>query len=90
MLKQYKETPGEQLRVDIISSQLQETLLIACGYKLRHTDVDLNDLVQVCNMGLMVAIEKYKADSRLSFEIYLNYWILNSINKEFTQGEKNG
>lgn len=91
LLKEYKQNPSEKLRTDIINSQLKEVLLIACAYKLRHEDIDLNDLVQVCNIGLMTAVEKFDVNSKLSFEIYLNYWILNAINKEYTLGEqKNG
>lgn len=90
MLKQYKLSPDEDLRNDIISAQLKDVLLIACAYKLRHNDINLADLVQICNMGLMTAIEKFDVNARMQFEIYLNYWILETINNEFTQGEKNG
>lgn len=90
LLKQYKQNPSDKLKVDIINSQLKEVLLIACTYKLRHADVNLSDLVQVCNLGLMTAVDKYKLEAKLSFQTYLNYWILDAINKEFTQGEKNG
>lgn len=90
MLKQYKQAPQERLRADIINSQLKEVLLIACAYKLRHTDINLNDLVQICNLGLMTAVDKFKVENKLPFDIYLNYWILDAINNEFTQGEKNG
>ena len=90
LLKQYSENPSHKLKEDVINSQLKDVLLMACAYKLRHKDIILNDLVQVCNMGLLVAVDKYNSDSKLSFETYLNYWIMQTINKEFTQGEKNG
>lgn len=89
LLKQYKQSGDEKIRIDIINSQLKEVLLIACAYKLRHNDINLNDLVQVCNMGLMTAVDKFKVEAKLSFELYLNYWILDTINKEFTIGEQN-
>lgn len=89
LLKQYKQGNNENIRNDIINSQLKEVLLIACAYKLRHEDVNINDLVQVCNMGLMTAVDKFDVDAKLSFEIYLNYWIWDTINKEFTIGEQN-
>ena len=91
LLKEYKQTKQENLKAEIINSQLKEVLLIACAYKLRHNDINLNDLVQVCNMGLMTAVDKFDVESKLSFETYLNYWILDAISKEFTIGEqKNG
>ena len=89
LLKQYKQSGDESLRTDIINSQLKEVLLIACGYKVSHNDISLSDLVQVCNLGLMTAVEKFNADTKLTFETYLNYWILDAINKEFTIGEQN-
>ena len=89
LLKQYKQTGDEKIRNDIISSQLKDVLLIACAYKLRHDDINLSDLVQVCNLGLMTAVKKFDVNAKLSFEIYLNYWILDTINREFTIGEQN-
>ena len=38
----------------------------------------------------MIAVEKYNPNAKISFETYLNYWILDAIYNEFTQGEKNG
>lgn len=90
MLKQYKLSQDANLRQSIISSQLKDVLLIACAYKLRHTDINLGDLVQTCNMGLMIAVDKFDVNARMQFETYLNYWILETINSEFTKGEKNG
>ena len=90
MLKQYKLSQDTNLRQSIISSQLKDVLLIACAYKLRHTDINLADLVQTCNMGLMIAVDKFDANARMQFETYLNYWILETVDNEFTKGEKNG
>ena len=87
MLKQYAQQPNAQLRNDIISSQLKEVLLIACAYKLQHADANLNDLVQVCNIGLINAVEKYNVTTKLAFDTYLHYWIWDAINKENTLGE---
>jgi DNA-directed RNA polymerase sigma subunit (sigma70/sigma32) len=87
LLKQYKQTKDAKLREEIINSKLMDTLLIACEYKFSHPNLILDDIVQVSNLGLMEAVERYKDDARLSFEIYLNYWILDAINKEYTIGE---
>ena len=88
LLKQYEINPTSQLKNDIINSQLKEVLLIACAYKMCHTDINLSDLVQVCNLGLITAVDKFKTQAKLNFELYLNYWIMDAIDKEFTQGEK--
>lgn len=88
LLKEYKSNPNQTVRAEIINSQLKEVLLIACAYKICHTDINLSDLVQICNLGLMTAIDKFDVQSKLGFDIYLNYWILDAINNEFTKGEK--
>ncbi|MFQ6724020.1 MAG: sigma factor [Clostridia bacterium] len=88
MLKQYKQNPSEKLKMDIINSQLKEVLLIACAYKISHTDINLSDLVQISNLGLITAVDKFDVNAKLSFDTYLNYWIMEAINNEFTKGEK--
>ena len=90
LLKSYKLNPQEKTKEDIINSQLNEVLLIACAYKISHPDINLGDLVQICNLGLITAVDKFDIDAHLKFEIYLNYWIMEAIQKEFTQGENNG
>lgn len=90
LLKEYNQNPKEDIKKDIINSQLNEVLLIACAYKVSHPTVNLNDAVQICNIGLINAVNKFDVDAKLSFELYLNYWIMKEIQKEFTQGEKNG
>lgn len=90
MLKEYKLTSNQDLRQDIIASQLKDVLLTACAYKLRHPEINLGDLVQTCNMGIMIAVDKFDINARIKFETYLNYWVLETINNEFTKGENNG
>ena len=90
LLKNYKQNPTDKIKTDIINSQLNEVLLIACAYKISHPEVNLSDLVQICNLGLLTAVDKFDADARITFDLYLNYWIMDTIQKEFTKGEKNG
>ena len=90
LLKNYKLNPKQEIKNDIINSQLNEVLLIACAYKISHPDIILSDLVQICNLGLITAVDKFDETAKLNFELYLNYWIMEAIKKEFTQGEKNG
>ncbi len=90
MFKEYQVAPSDKLKQDIIHSQLKEVLLIACAYKLRHTDLILGDLVQVCNLGLLTAVDKFDVNMKTPFEVNLNYWILDAIDKEFTLRRKDG
>lgn len=86
LLKQYKQTLDKQTREQFVNGKLKDVLLIACAYKLRHKDINLSDLVQVCNIGLLNAIDKYEEQAKLNFDVYLHFWILNEIEKEFTIG----
>lgn len=91
LLKEYYETKNQDVKTEIIHSKLQDVLLIACAYKIKHIDINLNDLVQTCNIGLIMAVDKYIPDNKITFDDYLHYWIFYMINKEFTLGEqKNG
>lgn len=87
MLKEYIKTNDAQIKEDIINAKLNDVLLLACAYKMRHLDINLNDLVQTCNIGVITALAKYNQTSKIKFDTYINYWILDAINKEFTIGE---
>ena len=87
-LKQYYLSKDNGVRTEVVNAKLKDALLIACAYKLKHLDINLNDLVQTCNMGLIIAVDKYAPDSKISFDVYMHYWILDIINKEFTLGEQ--
>lgn len=89
LLVEYKQTPTQELKTNLVHAKLNDVLLIACAYKLRHIDLNLNDVVQVCNIGLLTAIDKYSVEAKLSFETYLNYWILKAVTNEFTLGGEN-
>ena len=41
--------------------------------------MDIQDLVQIANIGLLEAIEKYKEDSNLDFNDYMVYYIRENI-----------
>ena len=87
MLKEYIKTNDAQIKNDIINAKLNDVLLLACAYKMRHMDINLNDLVQTCNIGVITALNKYNQASKIKFDTYINYWVLDAINNEFTIGE---
>ena len=83
-LKEYKQTKDENLRVQIINSQLKDILYLCLNYSTLHKNVDIQDLVQVANLGLIEAIEKYDEKARLEFKDYLVYYIRENI-KDFEE-----
>jgi len=87
-LKNYKSTNDPQIRELIINSQLKDILYMCINYKTLHPNEDLQDLIQIANLGLITAIEKYNEKAKIDFKDYVTYWIREEITKEF-KGEKN-
>lgn len=87
-LVDYKQTNSKQVRELIINSQLKNVLHMCVNYKTLHPEVDIQDLIQIANIGLILAIEKYNVNTKIDFYDYVIYWIRDSIIKEF-KGEKN-
>lgn len=87
-LKIYKQNNSTQIKEEIINSQLKNVMHMCVNYKTLHPDVDIQDLIQTANIGLILAIEKYKPESKIDFYDYVVYWVRDSIIKEF-KGEEN-
>ena len=87
-LSKYKETKDVKIRDLVINSQLKDILYLCINYKTLHSDIDVQDLVQVANIGLITAIEKYKVDAKIDFKDYVTYWVREVILNEF-KGEIN-
>ena len=88
-LKDYKNTNDPELRELIINSNLRDVLMICLNYKSLHKDVDIQDLVQIANIGLLTALDKYQPDSRIAFMDYIVYYLNEQISEEFEE-KKNG
>lgn len=82
-LKNYKQTNNKQIKEAIINSQLKDILYLSLNYKTMHKDEDIQDIVQVANLGLMDAINNYKVDAKINFKDYVVYWVRNRILEEF-------
>ena len=89
LLEEYKKSNDAKIKELIINSQLKDILYLCLNYSTLHKDVDIQDLVQTANLGLLEAIEKYNPQARVEFKDYMVYYIreiiLNSY-KEKTNG----
>ena len=81
----YKQSNSEQIKEEIINSQLKDILYLCLNYSTLHKDIDIQDLIQVANIGLIQAIEKYDEKAKIDFKDYVVYYIRESINKEFKE-----
>ncbi|MBQ8430541.1 MAG: hypothetical protein IJX26_01180 [Clostridia bacterium] len=88
-LAEYKETHSKEVFNEIIHSKLKDILFIACLYKGSYETADLNDLIQYCNIGLINAIEKYNKASRIPFDVFVEFWINQEIEKNYTKEKNN-
>lgn len=70
-----KNTATNQL----LTSNLRLVTSIAKKYLNRGLDIE--DLIQEGNMGLMKAIEKYEADKGFKFSTYATWWIRQAITR---------
>ncbi len=84
-VKDYSATKSKASRDVIYHYYLLEVLYMCINYKSLHKDVDLQDLVQVANVGLLTAIQKFKPDAKISLKSYINFWVRDKIKKEFEE-----
>lgn len=85
LLESYKSSKDLKIREQIINSQLKDVLYLCLNYKTLHKNVDVQDLVQVANIGLIDAIEKYNTKSNINLKDYIVYWIRERVIKEFEE-----
>ena len=79
LLLEYKQTNSSETKEKIINSQLKDILYLCLNYKTLHKDVDVQDLIQVANIGLLNAINKYNPEAKIEFKDYVVYWVRESI-----------
>ena len=55
------------------------------NYYTLHKNVDIADLVQVANIGIINALNHYKKNGKLDFDDCILYWTRLEIIKEFEE-----
>lgn len=89
MLKEYETTHSKETFDSLINVYLKDVMHMACNYHTYHKDINIQDLIQISNMGLITALERYKSLSKIPFKDYLVYYINEKINEEFKE-KQNG
>jgi len=87
MLKEYLETKADKIKDKIISSQLKDVLYMCVNYCSLHKDADIQDVIQIANIGLLEALNNYNIDAKIDFKDYILYYVRKNIIEEY--GEKN-
>ena len=78
---------GEDAREDMINHNLKLVVSIAKNYHNAH--LDLLDLIQEGNMGLMIAVEKFDPSFNCRFSTCATPWIKQAITKSIIDKGKN-
>ena len=78
-LLEYKATKNDVIKNQIINSQLKDILYLCLNYSTLYKKVDIQDLVQIANIGLLEAIEKYDEKSKVDFKDYMVYYVRKNI-----------
>lgn len=88
LLLEYEKTKCEHCLEQIVSAYLTNVMHIAYCYKIKFMNEDINDILQVGNIGLVDAIMKFRSDARIDFINYVNFWVRHHIIKEFSTNDK--
>jgi RNA polymerase sigma factor (sigma-70 family) len=76
---------AEEIFCKLIEANLK--LVVAMARRYRNRGLDMDDLIQEGNLGLMKGIERYQADKGFNVSTYVVWWIRQSITKALmTQG----
>ena len=73
----------DDTRATMIESNLRLVVSIAKRYK--HMGMELSDLVQEGNIGLMQAVERFDPRRNLKFSTYATWWIRQAITRALSQ-----
>ena len=84
-LNEYKQTKSEKIKEEIINSQLKDILYLCLNYSTLHKNIDIQDLIQVANIGLIEAISRYNENAKVDFKDYLVYYIRKNIKDNFEE-----
>ena len=87
LLRKYKLEQDENAKNMVINAELKDVLYLCLNYKTMHKDVDVQDLVQVANIGLIQAVEKYNVETKIDIKDYIVYWVGKRLNEEFEENK---
>jgi RNA polymerase primary sigma factor len=76
----------EEARKILIESNLR--LVVSIAKKYTYSGMDLLDLIQEGNMGLMKAVEKFEYKRGHKFSTYATWWIRQAIVESITMNGK--
>lgn len=84
-IKQGDDSAREELFLSNLFLVVQWAVKYAWG---KRTGLDINDMIQEGNIGLMTAVEKWNGSRKLKFSTYATWWIKSFIVRSIMNMEK--
>lgn len=85
LIKQYTKSKDDKIKELIVQYYLKDVMYLCLNYKTLHRDVNLQDLIQIANIGLIQALENYNSDSKLKFDDYIIYYVYKNVTEEYKE-----
>ena len=58
---------------------MKDVLYLCLNYTTLHKKVDVQDLIQVANLGVIEAISKYNPQAKIDFKDYVIYYVRKNV-----------
>lgn len=79
LIKEYQNTGSIEILDKLIKHNLRLSIMVAKKFIYNRQSMDLMDLIQECNISLMLAIETYKKEKEIKFSSYATKIMTNNL-----------
>ncbi len=85
LLKEYSSSKNAEYKNLIIQYYLKDVMMLCLNYKSLHKDIDIQDLIQIANLGLIEALDNYNPDNKIKFDDYIIYYVYKNVTEEYKE-----
>ena len=85
ILKEYSTNKNSEYKNLIIQYYLKDVMLLCLNYKSLHKDINIQDLIQIANIGLIEALDNYDPEAKIKFDDFIIYYVYKNVTEEFKE-----
>ena len=85
LLKEYSTSKNIDIKNLIIQYYLKDVMMLCLNYKSLHKDVNIQDLIQIANLGLIEALDNYNPDNKIKFDDFIIYYVYKNVTEEYKE-----